>query len=105
MSEVAVVSPEELQNLIRNAVCEGLDQSARPIETEEPRLLTVDQACERLSVSRTTLYHLRRSGRIRAVTALGRTVRFRSQDVERLMDNGREVRRYNPRRVSSGSLK
>lgn len=49
------------------------------------KLLTADEACTRLSISRTTLWHLRRRGTI-APVYLGRAVRFRASDVDALVE-------------------
>lgn len=55
----------------------------RPSAPVEERLVSVEEVCEQLSISRTTLWHLRRQGRLASVN-LGRAVRFRASDVEAL---------------------
>ena len=62
-------------------------------ETMDPLLLTVRQACAKLSISRSRFYELRAAGHIRTVTVGGpHTVRVHVRDIEayaeRLRDAG-----------------
>ncbi len=57
------------------------------------RLLTTDEVCRLLAISRSTLHQLRRRGVIEAVIVGTRTVRFRASDIERLIEHGAEVER------------
>ncbi|RME59597.1 MAG: DNA-binding protein [Caldilineae bacterium] len=54
------------------------------------RLLTVREVIDILRIGRTTLHKLRRLGVIEAVQ-IGRAVRFRASDIERLIERGAEV--------------
>ncbi|QXD16989.1 helix-turn-helix domain-containing protein [Rhodocaloribacter litoris] len=56
------------------------------------RLLTVREVLDILRIGRTTLHQLRRRGVIEAVH-IGRAVRFRASDIERLIEHGAEVER------------
>ena len=51
------------------------------VRTENVRLLTVEEACRLLNVSRSLLWKARKRGELRAVY-LGRAVRFRLSDLE-----------------------
>jgi excisionase family DNA binding protein len=54
-----------------------------------PDLLTVDALARRWQTSKVTLWRMRRLGRIRAVK-IGRGVRFRLSDVEKLEQDATE---------------
>ena len=61
-----------------------------PVEIPAP-LLSVGQVCLLLNISRTTLWKLRRQGHIPTVE-IGRALRFRRADVERLMAGSIDLR-------------
>lgn len=61
-----------------------------PKTKDLPQLLTERQAAERLSIGRTTLWRLRKAGRLESVN-IGRSVRYRLRDVVRLAEEGEEV--------------
>lgn len=49
------------------------------------RLLTVEEAASTLSVKRSTLYQWAREGRLPSVKLLGRALRFRESDLQKLI--------------------
>lgn len=52
--------------------------------------LTDREACGHLKVTRTTLYQLRRAGRVKAYPGLGpRSLRYRRDDLDALVGGGR----------------
>jgi excisionase family DNA binding protein len=50
-------------------------------------LLTERDVIERLRIGRTTLWRLRRDGKLPSIN-IGRAVRYRAEDVRRLAQNG-----------------
>jgi excisionase family DNA binding protein len=51
------------------------------------RLLTFNQTCELLQVSRTTVYRLLEEGKLKKVT-VGESPRFRQSEIEALINGG-----------------
>jgi excisionase family DNA binding protein len=58
---------------------------------ELPRLLSVREVADALAVSRVTVWRLVRRGELRPVR-VGRAVRFRPEDVERVVREGAPTR-------------
>lgn len=57
--------------------------------TQDIRLLTTEELTRLLGVCRGTIYNLRRAGRLKPVY-LGRAVRYRLEDVRRLIEESQE---------------
>jgi excisionase family DNA binding protein len=55
-------------------------------ERARDRLLTVAEAASLLGVKRSTLYQWAREGRLPSVKLLGRALRFRESDLQRLIN-------------------
>jgi excisionase family DNA binding protein len=72
---------DALQVLATNLLGE-LVQALRPGSPTPPSLLTLEQAAERLAVSRTTVQELVDSGVLPVVSVTGRAVRVDPRDVE-----------------------
>jgi excisionase family DNA binding protein len=53
-----------------------------PIESPTKQLLSVADVCEVLDVSRTTLYRLKSSGKLPRCIKLGRSVKYRRDEIE-----------------------
>lgn len=60
-----------------------------PETTDRATLLTEREVIERLRIGRTTLWRLRRDGKLPSVN-IGRAVRYRLTDVIELAENGTE---------------
>jgi excisionase family DNA binding protein len=77
---------QRLASLIADAVVRKLDLT-RPVAVAESArlLLTAEQAADRLSISRSHLYELLRSGQLQSVL-LGRTRRIPVSDLELYVD-------------------
>lgn len=56
----------------------------KPRETPDQVLLTISDVCERLQVGRTTIWNLRRAGKLEA-RRIGSAIRFDPADVESLV--------------------
>jgi excisionase family DNA binding protein len=82
---------EELRGLATQLMAGVVGLLAEP-ETAAPRLLTPEQACEALGVSRSTLQELIDSGALPVVEVTGRAVRVDVRDVEAFV-KARRVRR------------
>lgn len=69
-------------------------RSSKPTEVASTRrpLLTVKQACERLSVGRYKLDDLFRSGKLTKVVLGSRTVRVDQDDLDRYIESARQHR-------------
>jgi excisionase family DNA binding protein len=57
-----------------------------PERTDRSQLVTMEEACALLSVSRTTIYRLRRDGHLRAAQ-IGRKLLFRLRDLDAFVDD------------------
>ena len=68
----------ELIAAVRETSCDHADQTAPDGE----RLLTLEQACERLALSETSVKALIRQGRLPAVHPVERALRIRAADVD-----------------------
>ena len=83
-----LISEEQMTALVERTARHTANYLLEELDAREDappdRLLTADEACARLSISRTTLWHLRQRGEIKAV-ALGRAVRFQASDVDALL--------------------
>lgn len=90
MSAVVVITPHELEQLIESAVERALARQSPAPAPPKPTagLLDRQEVQERLSISRSTLYELRRRKKLQPVYLGPRQVRYRSEDVERLAQNG-----------------
>jgi excisionase family DNA binding protein len=62
-------------------------------------LLTIPQALDRLKVSRTWIYKMRKQGKI-VIVKLGGMSRIRSSEVERLLTHGTELPTNCPQRAN-----
>ena len=56
---------------------------------EQVKLLKTAEACERLNISRRTLYEMIREDRIKAVKLGPRTIRFHPEEVERVVSDAK----------------
>jgi excisionase family DNA binding protein len=74
-----------LRETVRDVVREELAALQPPAPTEGDGLLTIEEVCERLSISKTTLWTLRRNGEIAGHT-VGRRVLFKASDVNALVE-------------------
>ncbi len=93
MNKIIVLSPEELQRLITDAVAKAIaslkEQMQAPAVT--PRWLTREQAAELLEGSRAFIDRLVRDGRLRPYypyTDRPGTIRFKYEDVTALRNAG-----------------
>ncbi len=76
-----VVSPAQLTEVVRAAVRAELEAAA---EREKPKkLLSRDEVCELLGISKPTLWQKTKSGEINA-THIGRRVLYSQEEVKRL---------------------
>jgi excisionase family DNA binding protein len=74
-----------LTETVREVVREEFAALQSPAPAEEDGLLTIEEVCERLSISKTTLWTLRRNGEI-AGHNVGRRVLFKASDVNALVE-------------------
>lgn len=65
-------------------VCKASYEAATLAVMQQQSLLTIEQVCRALAISRATLWKLREAGLIKPVK-LGTVVRFRPADVQRLI--------------------
>lgn len=81
---------EHIREIVRAAIRDELAPILESIEGKgEPasdRLVTINDVCERLDISRTTVYQMRKRGALKAVQ-IGGAVRFREEDVNALIEN------------------
>lgn len=77
-SEVIVVSPEKLQQLIENAVYAAVRRALEPQDeaSEQSNYLNQAQAAKLLDVSVATVRRWWMSGKLKDVIKIGRTVRY-----------------------------
>ncbi|MBO6864082.1 MAG: helix-turn-helix domain-containing protein [Alphaproteobacteria bacterium] len=59
------------------------------MNSNTPTLVSISDACERLSVCRATIYRLIKSGQLDTVS-IGASRRIRSESLEQLIANGAE---------------
>lgn len=85
------MQPNELQDIIRTAVSEGVSQALSSVNSknssEEQTLLTAEEVLEKLRVSRTTLNNWRKSNKISPVY-LGRKTLYNRADIESIVARG-----------------
>lgn len=74
-----------IRETVREAVREELATLQLPSQPEEDGYLTMDEVCERLSISKTTLWQRRREGAIKG-HHVGRRVLFKTSDVSALVE-------------------
>lgn len=86
------VSAKDLSEFARNiadATAKSILQNQPETQTETEKLLTADEVCTRLSVSRVTLHQWKKKGWLTPVK-LGYAVRWRESDVKAIQE-GRKV--------------
>lgn len=91
-NDVVILSPDRLREIVREAALEAAHEALRVGRAEpepERRMLTSDEAMERLRCKRSKLYNLRREGKLKAVT-LGQTLLFDPDEIDALLE-GREI--------------
>lgn len=71
---------DDLRKTVQEAVCQA---EAHP---HSPPYLTTDEVIDRLRISRTTLWDIRRRGLLRGYN-VGRRVLFKIEDVDGLVEN------------------
>lgn len=83
---------DALRPIVFEAVAEAMrEHTPAPVAApEDDTLLSVRGACERLNVSRTTLYEWRRQGRLPELVVGGR-IRFRRADVDALIEEPQTI--------------
>lgn len=77
MSRVVVMDPDELKLLVKEVICEALDDAGRSVDA--PVLLAREQLASALQISLGTLAKLRREGL--PVLQVGDSPRFDLQEV------------------------
>jgi excisionase family DNA binding protein len=77
-ARLVVLTPDELREHVREAVADALAEFHAE-EAPRPELLTVEQLCHALQISRATLHRLREEGL--PELRLGDSLRFRMPDV------------------------
>ena len=65
-----------------------MSESRKDSDQSLPVLLTVNQACEALNVSRSRLHELRRAGSVRTVQIGPRGIRVPRSEIERIAAHG-----------------
>jgi excisionase family DNA binding protein len=80
------LSPMELEELIRKAVSEQLEEFRRSLSTEKPdELLTREEACLLLKISLTSLWNWTKKGKIMAYGIGNRVYYKRAELMESLI--------------------
>lgn len=77
--------PDQIETVVRRAVREELANFHSSPPRSEGGYVTIAQTCEMLSISKTTLWQLRREGKL-AGHQVGRRVLFRLADVTALVE-------------------
>lgn len=76
---------KEIRNLIKEIVAEVVEEAymsqSKDETTTEEKFLTVAQVCEKLQISRATLYRHESAGLIRPSMYVGRSPRFSENDL------------------------
>ena len=91
MSEFVVIPIEELEARIEAAVERAVARHApAPAHTKPPALLDREEAQDRLCMSRSAFYELRKRKKLEPVFVGPRQPRYRSEDIDRIMAEGTE---------------
>lgn len=76
MSQVIVISPEELQQIVTRAVADALKQGTPSGEIDaDPQIITGEELCKKLGVSAGTLITYRKRGKI-PFLVIGNSIRY-----------------------------
>ena len=82
MNGLAVILSDEQLNDLAGRIAARISLPEPPSTSG---LVTINEVCERLGISRTTVYQMRKRGDLKAVN-IGGAVRFRKEDVDALID-------------------
>lgn len=80
------VTAGDLKHFANTLLQSAMKLGQQPIE-EEDQLLTVEEAIERLKISRTSAWRWERQGILKPVK-IGRFVRYRKSDIDELINKG-----------------
>lgn len=74
-----VINKDDLESVVRGILTECLQKK----DDSQNRLLTRDEVCKMLNVSRTTLWHWNKIGYLRNVK-IGKSVFYRASDINKV---------------------
>jgi excisionase family DNA binding protein len=87
-NSLIIIQAHELEALLERMFERKLSQPNAPVaEASTHRLLTLSEACGYLRISRTTLYRLRREGKLKGHYA-GRRIRFSQAELDAWLAGG-----------------
>ena len=86
------VSADELERIISRVVTDAMERytaTSTPAPAESSGLMTRDEVCQYLSVTKTTLHNWHKAGYLTSIH-IGRGVRYRRDDVEAFAQSQRK---------------
>lgn len=83
---IEISSQEDLKEFIQRCITEHTCKTIKSLKEDKDTLLTTDQCCDLLQISRTTLWKLVKNETIPKIR-IGNTLRFEKSDVLKALNN------------------